>query len=157
MKKRAFLVLITTLAFISLLGCSDKKEIQINDLSFGGISLGYLDKQIADVLREPTSIQNIVALKKLSYEESKAEWAIFSLKDNKLITAEWFPRYAPKEKIPLTYDQIDFSQEYKTEQFSCYHTTTCNKYIFTKGTSVLEILMDWENKYIDRATLKISK
>lgn len=146
-----------TLMFIALcliVGCTKAEESA--HLTFGEISLDFSEEAIREVMGKPTSIEEKNdSIKEIYYQVSKGPGAIFTLVGDRLTEALWYPSmFDPDASIPMNFEDLDLSGVARIEQVDCYHDGKCNNYVYEQGSETLQIIMDWENKKIDRVYLK---
>lgn len=150
---------IILLSFLFIVGCSYRKTtLDEVPISFGGVSIGYTEKEIIKIMGEATSFDTKANIKEIYYKGSNGPNAIFILENNKLKEAHWYPSiYDGKVTIPMKKEDIDISTPHNIEKVDCYEWTTCSNYIFERGEHELQIQLDWEDKVIDRVILKAVK
>ncbi|SCW67392.1 hypothetical protein SAMN04487970_102711 [Paenibacillus tianmuensis] len=156
---RSFITLLIFCCFI--VGCSQTKITTTEtSLSFGGISIGFTEKEIVNIMGKATSIDaKSNNIKEIVYTGTKGPNAAFILENDRLKEATWYPSvYDGKLKIPMKKEDIDTlidpSILHKVEKVDCYEWAQCSNYVFEKGKNRLEILLDWEGKLIDRVKLQ---
>jgi hypothetical protein len=142
---------------VMVVGCSSKTDEA--SLPFAGISLGDSRAQVIEVLGEPSSqVGKETGKSEMTYSVSSSvadtthDWLTLRFEDDRLV----FSRFgSPFDTVafdfPRTYEGIDFSKEYETDQVQCMESS-CNRYTFTDGDDILRIVMYPDNADINTVT-----